>query len=101
MISQACGLSGSALLGPLDRGGQQRLLDGVLARVELPVTAHEHAEDLRRQPAQQVHVIGVRSHISAPAPSMSGRTSSGVKRALGHRRAISAARSGLSQSTIR
>jgi hypothetical protein len=31
---------------------------------------------------------------------MSGRTSSGVKRALGQRRAISAARSTLSQPTV-
>ena len=92
---------GQALPRPLDRGGKQCLLHGVLARVELPVAADQHAEDLRRQPAQQVHVIGVGSHISAPEASISGRTSSGVKRALGHRRAISAARSALSQSTMR
>ena len=68
---------------PLDRRGEQRLLHGVLARVEAPVAADEHAEDLRRQRAQQVHVVVGRAHISAPAASMSGRTSSGVKRALG------------------
>ena len=90
-----------ALCRPLDRRGEQRLLHRVLARVEAPVAAHEHAEDLRRQRAQQVHVVVGRAHISAPAVSMSGRTSSGEKRALGQRRAISAARSGLSQSTMR
>ena len=45
---------GHALLGPLHRGGEQRLLDRVLARVEPAVPADEHAEDLRRQFAQQV-----------------------------------------------
>ena len=92
---------GHALLRPLDRRGEQRLLHGVLARVEAPVPADEDAEDLRRQRAQQVDVVVGRAHISAPAVSISGRTSSGEKRALGHRNAISAARSALSQSTIR
>ena len=101
MISHARGLSGTPSLRPLHRGRQQRLLHGVLARVELAVAADQHAEDLRRQAAQQVHVGGVGAHISAPLVSMSGRTSSGVKRALGQRRAISAARSTLSQSTMR
>ena len=92
---------GHALLGPLDGRGQERLLHGVLARVEAPVAPHEHAEDLRRQRPQQLDVLVGRPHISAPAASMSGRTSSGVKRALGQRSAISAARSALSQSTMR
>ena len=101
MTSQARGLSGTPSLRPLDRRGEQRLLHGVLARVEAPVPADEDAEDLRRQGAQQVDVVVGRAHISAPAVSISGRTSSGEKRALGHRNAISAARSALSQSTIR
>ena len=33
------------------------------------------AEDLGRQPPQQVLDLGVRSHISVPAASMIGRTS--------------------------
>jgi hypothetical protein len=45
---------GHALLGPLRRGGEQRLLHGVLARVEPVVPTDEHAEDLRRELAQQV-----------------------------------------------
>jgi hypothetical protein len=39
-----------ALFGPLDGGGEQRLLHRVLGRVEMPVPSHERAEDLRRQP---------------------------------------------------
>ena len=35
-------------------GREQRLLDGVLGGVEVAVPAHERAEDLRRQLAQQV-----------------------------------------------
>ena len=101
MTSQPRGLSGHALRRPLDRGGEQRLLHGVLARVEAPVAADEDAQDLRRQRPQQVDVVVGRAHISAPAVSISGRTSSGEKRALGQRRAISAARSALSQSTMR
>ena len=45
---------GHALLGPLRRGGEQRLLHGVLARVEPAVPTDERAEDLRRELAQQV-----------------------------------------------
>ena len=75
MISHPRGFFGTPLIGPLEGGGQQRLLDRVLARVELPVTAHEHAEDLRRQLAQQALGVGVLSHISVPASSMIGRTS--------------------------
>jgi hypothetical protein len=37
------------------RGGrEQRLLDGVLGRVEVAIPANERAKDLRRQLAQQV-----------------------------------------------
>ena len=53
-----------ALARPLDGGGQQRLLDGVLAGVELAVAPDERAEDLRRQLAQQVLDVVVGSHIS-------------------------------------
>jgi hypothetical protein len=40
--------------GPLPDGGEQRLLHGVLAHVELPIPAHERREDPRRALAQQV-----------------------------------------------
>jgi hypothetical protein len=42
-----------AVCRPLLSGGEQCLLYGVLAGVELAVPAHEHAEDLRREFAQQ------------------------------------------------
>jgi hypothetical protein len=39
---------------PMLGGGEQRLLDRVLGRVEVAGSASERAEDLRRQLAQQV-----------------------------------------------
>jgi hypothetical protein len=45
---------GYAVSQPLHRGGEQRLLYGILTRVELAVPAHQRAEDLRRVQAQQV-----------------------------------------------
>ena len=89
---------------PLVGRGQQPLLDGVLARVELSVASNERAEDLRRQAAQQALDVlcARRCHMSCPPPAfMIGRTSIAANRALGHRDAISVARSGVSQSTIR
>ena len=59
---------GHALARPLHGGGEQRLLHRVLARVEAPVAADEHAEDLRRQLAQQVLDARVRSSHLRPAP---------------------------------
>ena len=53
VTSHASGLSGTPSRGHC-RGGEQRLLHGVLARVELPVPPDERAEDLRRKLAQQV-----------------------------------------------
>jgi hypothetical protein len=44
--------------GPVLGRGQQPVLDGVLGRVEVAVPAGERAEDLRRQPAQQVLDVG-------------------------------------------
>ena len=92
---------GHALRRPLVRGGQQRLLHRVLAGVEVPVPAHERAEDLRRQLAQQALDAHVVDHISIPAGSMTGRTSIGANLALGHAAAISTARSIVSHSTMR
>src|SRR6478736_10324142 len=43
-----------AVLRPARRGCEQCLLDGVLGSVEVAVPAHERAENLRRQLAQQV-----------------------------------------------
>ena len=93
-----------AVVRPLLGRGQQRLLDGVLARVELAVASDERAEDLRRQTAQQaLDVLRARpvSHV-LPAADVHDRPDlHRANRALGHRDAISVARSGVSQSTIR
>ena len=52
---------------PLARGGEQRLLDGVLGEVEMPVSSCQRAEDLRREVAQQVLDPGPwLGHISRP-----------------------------------
>ena len=44
---------GNAVPGPLDRGGQERLLDRVLGGVERAVAPDQRTEDLRRELAQQ------------------------------------------------
>src|SRR5215218_918068 len=64
-----------AVVGPLDGGGEQRLLDGVLGGVEPPGAADEDAEDLRREAAQQVLDARARRHISVPDWPISGRSS--------------------------
>ena len=92
---------GHSLGRPLNRRGEQSLLESVLALGELRVAADEDAEDLGRQRAQKALELSSSSHISTPPMSMIGRTSSGAKRELGHRTAISTARSMLSQSTIK
>ena len=44
--------------GPLQRRGEERLLDGILARAELTVPPRERAEDLRRELTQ--HILDAR-----------------------------------------
>ena len=62
-----------AVARPLRGGREQRLLHRVLGGVEVPVAAHQRAEDLRRQLAQQVldAVAGTRGQTLqvGPAPS--------------------------------
>ncbi len=101
MISQPRGILGDALLGPLEGGREQRLLHGVLGEVEAPVPTHERAEDLRRELAQQVLDAGsgLGGHISVPASSITGRTSTAQKRVAGSFVTISVARSRLSVSS--
>ena len=74
-----------ALLGPLERGGQERLLDRVLAVVELAVAPDQRAEDLRRELAKQALDALERRHISRPERSISGRTSTMSYSATGAR----------------
>ena len=85
---------------PLQRGGQQGLLAGVLAQVELPVPAHQRGEDLRCQFAQQVLDVALaRAHRSGLASCMIGQNSTGSTSAQGMSAAICSARSWLSQSS--
>ena len=99
VISQPRGLSGTPCSGHWSGGGQQRLLDRVLAGVELAVAP----ERARRGPAARARAAGPRRsagvcHISSPAPtSMSGRTSTMSYAASGPENSIT--RSMLSQST--
>jgi len=64
----------------LQQRGQHRFLHGVLARVELPVPAHERTEHLRRQLAQQgVPAGGGDGHVRPlRRTTISGRTSTGI-----------------------
>ena len=70
-------MSGTPVDRPLLRRREQRLLHRVLAGVELAVPAHEHAEDLRRELAQQIPDDSIRAHrqTSAPALNITARTS--------------------------
>ena len=107
--SQPRGLSGMPPAGHCGRGVEQRLLHGVLAAVQAVVAAHEHAEDLRREFAQQV--LGARgvwhrgqtTPMSAPvsleASCRIGHTSVGWCTADGSSAAISSARCSLSTSS--
>ena len=69
VISQPRGLSGTPSPGHWSGGGEQRLLDRVLAGVELAVAPDQRAEDLRRELAQQVldGAVGRRS-VTSPRP---------------------------------
>ncbi len=71
--SQARGLSGVPCSRPVHGRLQQRLLDHVLAGLELPVPAHQDGQHLGRQLAQQVRDGG--GHISSPPGPSTGRTS--------------------------
>jgi hypothetical protein len=82
-MSQPRGLSGTPCSG----------------QIEVPVPADDRAEDLRRQAAQLVLDARLGDHISVPAVSMIGRTSTAQNFAAGSRVAISVARSMFSQSS--
>ena len=91
---------GHPLGRPLHGGGRRRLLHGVLAPLELAVPAHQPAEDLRRELAQQV-LDGRGGHASSvPSENITWRTStpSPSIAASGIWAASSIARSLLSQS---
>src|SRR5262245_45828024 len=83
---------------PPRRRREQSLLRGVLRRLEVPVPPHQGGEDPRREATQQVLQPG---HISCPAMSMIGRTSTAANRASGNRDASSSARAALSQSNTK
>ncbi len=102
------GVVGPALLGPLGRCRQQRLLGGVLGFGEVAVPADHHTEDLGRELAQQVLGAGSGAHTSGSGALSTSRTSMGCwigtpsgPGAAEERAAISRARSRLSTSTRR
>jgi len=93
----------NTLGGPLQRRGEERLLDGILARVELTVPPRERAEDLRRKFAQQVLDAGLSRQIYGRASpiwriSMGGAPAGPMKATTFE--ASSIARASLSTSTI-
>ena len=91
------GVVRDALVRPLARRGQERLLDGVLAPVEVAVPAHERREDVRRgvPPHVLVRLTGRRRH-----PTWTGRSSM-VPPGCAKWAAISSARSRVSQSIMK
>ena len=78
---------GRAVAGPLDRGGEQRLLQGVLALAEVAVPAGERGEDARRLLGEKRFEAPVAGHISGTSCVISGRSSTPIVRASGQRAA--------------
>ena len=68
---------GHPLGRPVPGRGDQRLLHGVLGGVEVAEAADEHAEDLRRQFAQQVLEARPSAHVPPPGAPITCRTSIG------------------------
>ena len=101
VTSQARGLSGTPSCGHWTVAASSASCTASSHASKRPYRRTRMPRTCGARRAQQVDVVVGRAHISAPEVSISARTSSGEKRALGHRNAISAARSALSQSTIR
>ena len=77
----AARIVGHALVGPLHRRGEERLLHGVLRGGEVAEAADHRAEHLRRQLAQQVLVGGsvdAIGHTSTGGALITWRTSIGM-----------------------
>ena len=68
VISQPRGLSGTPLARPLPRGGEQRLLGGVLGGVEVAVPAHQGGQHVRRHSRQTCSRPPGRSLVVAAGP---------------------------------
>jgi hypothetical protein len=88
-----------AFCRPLASRREERILDGVLAGVELSMPPHQRAEDLRRELAQQVFDPDFHAQKSGGA-SITRRTSMGALMKATMREAISSARFSFSTSTI-
>lgn len=98
--------------GPLRRGREERLLGGVLGRVDVAVAPDQRTEDLRSERAQQDLDVGADDGrgfqpSSSAWDSTMGRTSAYARSRTSagagicaRRAAISVARSKLSHSTI-
>src|SRR5262249_22837515 len=54
------------VLGPVRGGREQRLLHGILGHAEIADPCYDHAEDLRRERAQQVIDAWPFAHTSVP-----------------------------------
>jgi hypothetical protein len=70
-----------ALARPLHRGGEERFLHGILGCGEIAEPAHDDAEHLRRERAQEMLDRGsgpVRRHCSIGGALMTWRTSTGM-----------------------
>jgi len=73
---------GNAFARPLERGGEQRLLNSVFGRGEVMEAPHDRAEHLRRKVAQQVLGVGAEHRFCHETSSvrlvMIWRTSMGM-----------------------
>ena len=94
------GVVRDALVRPLPRRGQERLLDGVLAPVEVAVPAHERREDVRRGVPPHVLVRLTGRHPSSRHPTWPAAARS-VPPGCAKWAAISSARSRVSQSIMK
>ena len=98
-MSQPRGLSGTPCSGHCIEAASSASWTASSDRSKCPCRRTIAPEDLRCQAAQRVLGARLGDHISVPAVSMIGRTSTAQNRAAGSRVAISVARSTLSQSS--
>src|ERR1700682_3857113 len=87
---------GDTTAGPLTSRSEQRLLHRVFAGVELPMSPHERAQDLRRELTQLVLDASRFQAQNSGGASITRRTSMGTLTKATIRDAISSARSSVS-----
>ena len=75
----AARILGNTLFGPLQSGGEERLLNGVFRGGKVPEPPDDRAEHLRRELTQQMLGVAVeRRHRSSGGPLITCRTSIGM-----------------------